>query len=310
MSPPRIVNALVSTSDKLGLADFARGLTAAGVRLISTGGTRAYLENQGIDVTDVSAYTGFPEIMDGRVKTLHPRVHGGILFRRDHEGDVEACREHGIDPIDLVVVNLYPFQATIARGDVTIAEAIEQIDIGGPTLIRAAAKNHAFTTVATDSQQYSRILEQIEATGMTTPELRRELAGSAFEHTARYDRAIADYFVDQTSEGPFPRELNLAFHRRAILRYGENPHQSAALYVEGTRSGPNRPTRRKLCAIRYLRVSKLRVGLISHGGRKDQVFGPSRRRSKHRPSTGCCTALCDQYPRAGKQRLQWRLGSH
>lgn len=246
MSTLRIENALISTSDKLGLADFARGLVAAGVRLLSTGGTRAYLENQGIEVTEVSAYTGFPEIMDGRVKTLHPRVHGGILFRRDHDADVAACREHGIDPIDLVVVNLYPFESTVARTDVTHAEAVEQIDIGGPTLIRAAAKNHAFTTVATEPQQYSRILEQVEATGGTTLELRHELARAAFQHTAQYDRAIADYFVGETSEGPFSRHLNLSFHRRSILRYGENPHQSAALYVEASAGGANLATARQL----------------------------------------------------------------
>ena len=204
MDSPRIQRALISVSDKLGLADFARGLAAAGVEIYSTGGTRKHLESEGIPVRDVSEYTGFPEMMDGRLKTLHPKVHGGILCRHDNPEDMKALAEHGILTFELVVVNLYPFEATVARKGVTLEEAIEQIDIGGPTLVRAAAKNHAFTTIATNAAQYSEILDQVAAHGCTTLELRRRLAGEAFAHTARYDRAIADFFAGATAEGPFP----------------------------------------------------------------------------------------------------------
>jgi len=230
MESPRIERALVSVSNKLGLTGFARGLAAAGVEIYSTGGTRKHLETEGLKVHDIAAYTGFPEMMHGRLKTLHPKVHGGILCRYDHPDDMQALAEHGILTFGLVVVNLYPFEATVAREGVTIEEAIEQIDIGGPTLIRAAAKNHAFETVATDTEQYSEILEQITAHGCTTPELRRRLAAEAFAQTARYDRAIADYFVGIKAEGPFPRTVTISLRRKEVLRYGENPHQQAAVY--------------------------------------------------------------------------------
>ena len=205
MDSPRVQRALISVSDKLGLAGFARGLAAAGVEIFSTGGTRKHLESEGIPVRDVSEYTGFPEMMDGRLKTLHPKVHGGILCRHDNPEDMKSLAEHGILTFELVVVNLYPFEATVARKDVTPDEAIEQIDIGGPTLVRAAAKNHAFTTIATSAEQYSEILDQVAAHGCTTPELRRRLAGEAFAHTARYDRAIADYFAGIDGRGAVPR---------------------------------------------------------------------------------------------------------
>ena len=231
MQSPPIRRALISVSDKMGLAGFARALANAGVEIYSTGGTRRHLEAEGIPVRDIAEYTGFPEMMDGRLKTLHPAVHGGILCRHDHPSDLKSLAEHGILTFELVVVNLYPFEATVARGDVSFDEAIEQIDIGGPTMVRAAAKNHAFTTIATDTTQYSNILEQVQADGQTTPELRRKLAAEAFAHTARYDRAIADYFGGLTSEGPFPGTLNLSFSRKAVLRYGENPHQEAAVYA-------------------------------------------------------------------------------
>ena len=195
MVSPCIHRALISVSDKLGLADFARGLAAVGIQIFSTGGTRKHLESEGVAVRDVSEYTGFPEMMDGRLKTLHPKVHGGILCRHDNPQDMKALAEHGILTFELVVVNLYPFEATVARKGVTQEEAIEQIDIGGPTLVRAAAKNHAFTTIATYAAQYSEILDQITANGCTTIELRRRLAGQAFAQTARYDRAIADFFA-------------------------------------------------------------------------------------------------------------------
>jgi phosphoribosylaminoimidazolecarboxamide formyltransferase/IMP cyclohydrolase len=230
---------LISVSDKLGLADFARGLTAAGVEIFSTGGTRKHLEAEGIPVRDVAEYTGFPEMMHGRLKTLHPKVHGGILCRRDNAEDMRAVAEHGILTFELVVVNLYPFEATVGRPGVTVEEAIENIDIGGPTLVRAAAKNHAFTTIATEAAQYSPILEQVAAQGRTSFELRRTLAAEAFAHTARYDRAIADYFAGVTAEGAFPGTLQLAFRLREVLRYGENPHQRAALYSQPHAAGVN-----------------------------------------------------------------------
>ena len=231
MQSPRIQRALLSVSDKLGLADFARGLAAVGIEIYSTGGTRRHLEAEGVEVRDVSDYTGFPEILDGRVKTLHPKVHGGILARHDRAEDTAALEKHGILTFELVVVNLYPFEATVARERVTAEEAIEQIDIGGPTLVRAAAKNHAFVTVATSPEQYSAILEQVQSDGATTLELRTTLAGAAFAHTAAYDRAIADYFARQGDEGPLTEVLRLSLQRKSHLRYGENPHQQAALYA-------------------------------------------------------------------------------
>jgi phosphoribosylaminoimidazolecarboxamide formyltransferase/IMP cyclohydrolase len=232
MTVERIERAVISVSDKTGLAEFARGLAAACVELYSTGGTRKFLESQGLPVIDVADYTGFPEMMDGRVKTLHPKIHGGILCRRDHLEDIEAAKQHGIRLFDLLVVNLYPFAETIARPAVTEAEAIENIDIGGPSLIRAAAKNHSFVTVATTPDQYPEILSAIAQSGNTTLEHRRRLAAAAFAHTAAYDTMIADWFQRQTSDEVFAPTLRLALDRVETLRYGENPHQQAALYAE------------------------------------------------------------------------------
>jgi phosphoribosylaminoimidazolecarboxamide formyltransferase/IMP cyclohydrolase len=246
MQSPPVRRALVSVSDKFGLAGFARGLAAGGVEIYSTGGTRKYLEGEGLKVHDIAAYTGFPEMMHGRLKTLHPKVFGGILCRHDQPEDMQALKEHGILTFELVVVNLYPFEATIAREGVTLDEAIEQIDIGGPTLVRAAAKNHAFTTIATEAEQYATILDQIAANGRTTLELRRKLAGEAFAHTACYDRAIAEYFAGVTAEGPFPGTLNLNFRRKEVLRYGENPHQQAALYAKADFRGASVVSARQL----------------------------------------------------------------
>jgi len=230
---PTIQRALLSVSDKSGLLDFARALVAAKVELYSTGGTRRHLEEAGIAVRDVADYTGFPEMMDGRVKTLHPKVHGGILCRHDNPADMASLAEHGINSFELVVVNLYPFEQTVAREGVSLEEAIEQIDIGGPSMVRSAAKNHAFVTLATEPEQYSRIVEQLSADGCTTLELRRELAGAAFSRTAAYDAAISAYFARQApadDTGYAPR-VSLPLERRATLRYGENPHQSAAVYA-------------------------------------------------------------------------------
>jgi phosphoribosylaminoimidazolecarboxamide formyltransferase/IMP cyclohydrolase len=239
MQSPPIKRAIISVSDKMGLAGFARGLATAGVEIYSTGGTRKHLESEGIPVRDISDYTGFPEMMDGRLKTLHPKVHGGILCRHDNAEDMKSLAEHDILTFELVVVNLYPFEATIAKKGVTFEEAIEQIDIGGPTLVRAAAKNHAFTTVATDSTQYPEILEQIAANGCTSLEFRCRLAAEAFAHTASYDRLIADYFACETNEGPFPAAIRMNLVRKAVLRYGENPHQQAALYGRPDCPGAN-----------------------------------------------------------------------
>ena len=231
-SPP-IQRALLTVSDKTGLAEFAAGLVAAGVELFSTGGTRSYLEQQGLTVRDVADYTGFPEMMDGRVKTLHPKIHGGILCRRDHAEDMAALAQHGIASFELVVVNLYPFERTVAREGVTVAEAIENIDIGGPSLTRSAAKNQEFVTIATDPGQYPEILDQIRAAGATTLELRRRLAAAAFARTAQYDAAIAGHFAPWLGDSPddAPQRVALSLTRRAALRYGENPHQTAALWA-------------------------------------------------------------------------------
>ncbi|MFI4873997.1 MAG: bifunctional phosphoribosylaminoimidazolecarboxamide formyltransferase/IMP cyclohydrolase [Blastopirellula sp. JB062] len=243
---PSIKNAIISVSDKLGLTDFARGLTACGVTIYSTGGTRKHLEGEGIAVRDVSEYTGFPEMMDGRLKTLHPKIFGGILCRHDRDADMHALDHHRIEPFPLVVVNLYPFEATIAKSGVTMAEAIEQIDIGGPSLVRAAAKNHAFTTIASRPEQYAEILAQITESGGTSFELRQKLAGEAFAHTAAYDRSISDYFTSQLAPEAFPSTMHLSLKRESVLRYGENPHQEAAVYCNPHEVGANLVTARQL----------------------------------------------------------------
>ncbi|MDA7528078.1 bifunctional phosphoribosylaminoimidazolecarboxamide formyltransferase/IMP cyclohydrolase, partial [bacterium] len=188
-----IRRALISVSDKTGLGPFAQGLVNAGFEVLSTGGTAKFLKEFGIEVIDVSSYTEFPEIMGGRVKTLHPKIHGAILGRPDLPDDAAAIAEHGIIPFELVVVNLYPFEETIAKEGVTVLEAIEQIDIGGPSMVRSSAKNHAYVGIVTNPDQYDSVLTQIQGDGLTL-ELRRELAGAAFESTAKYDRAISDYF--------------------------------------------------------------------------------------------------------------------
>lgn len=248
MESPRIRRALISVSDKLGLVDFARGLAQSGVEIYSTGGTAKHLTAHGIDVRDVADYTGFPEMMDGRLKTLHPKIFGGILGRHDRSDDRAAMEQHGISSFELVVVNLYPFEATIAREGVTMPEAIEQIDIGGPSLVRAAAKNHAFCTIATSPEQYAEILAEIQQQGTTTLELRRTLAGAAFARTAAYDTAIAAYFAAQQNDLPaeFPTQLTMSLRRKASLRYGENPHQRAAVYSDAAFQGPSLLSARQL----------------------------------------------------------------
>jgi len=228
-----IRTALLSVSDKTGIVDFARALTNLGVSLLSTGGTARSLREAGIPVTEVSEHTGFPEMLDGRVKTLHPRIHGGLLGRRDHPEHVAAMAAHDIAPIDLIAVNLYPFRATVARPGCTLEEAIENIDIGGPAMVRSAAKNHRHVTVLTDPADYAQILQEMaEQAGAVSFETRFRLACKAYAHTAEYDGAIADWLALQAEPGaaPFPPRLHLHFVKAQPLRYGENPHQQAAFY--------------------------------------------------------------------------------
>ena len=246
MNDVPIQRALISVSDKLGIVDLARGLVAAGVEIYSTGGTRHFLEDEHVPVQDVADYTGFPEMLDGRVKTLHPKIFGGILARGDNDEDAKSLADHGILSFGLVVVNLYPFEATIARPGVSDAEAVEKIDIGGPSLIRAAAKNHQFVAVATHPGQYSAILDDIEQTGGTSYELRRRLMVEAFAHTAQYDTAIAAHFSKQASTDEWPRRMTLTLKKKSDLRYGENPHQSAALYSLDDERGANVVSARQL----------------------------------------------------------------
>jgi phosphoribosylaminoimidazolecarboxamide formyltransferase/IMP cyclohydrolase len=229
--PIAIRRALLSVSNKDGLIEFARALNERGVAILSTGGTASLLEKSGVPVTQVSSYTGFPEIMDGRVKTLHPKIHGGLLGRRGV--DAAVMQTHGIEPIDLVVVNLYPFAATVAKPDCTYEDAIENIDIGGPAMVRAAAKNHDRVTVVVDPRDYARVLDEIERNGEVSEQTRKQLAAKAYAHTASYDAAVASYLskVTQGADNAFPESLALQFGKRLDLRYGENPHQSAAFYA-------------------------------------------------------------------------------
>jgi phosphoribosylaminoimidazolecarboxamide formyltransferase/IMP cyclohydrolase len=234
-----IRRALLSVSDKTGIVEFARALSAQGVELLSTGGTFKLLTENGIAATEVSDYTGHPEIMDGRVKTLHPKVHGGILARRGQDEDVMA--ENNISAIDMVVVNLYPFAQTVAKADCSLEDAIENIDIGGPTMVRAAAKNHKDVTIVVNASDYDRVIAELkENNGSTTYNTRFDLAIAAYEHTAAYDGMIANYFgkmvPDYTEEAAvetkFPRTINMQFTKKQDMRYGENSHQDAAFYVE------------------------------------------------------------------------------
>ncbi len=230
----RIQRALLSVSDKSGLIPFAQTLIASGVELISTGGTAKALRDAGLPVRDISEHTGFPEMLDGRVKTLHPKVHGGLLYIRGNAAHEAAVQQHGIQPIDLVVVNLYPFEQTVAKPDVSLHDAIENIDIGGPSMLRSAAKNHDSVTVITDPADYADVAAQIQATGNTTLAARRRLAAKVFARTAAYDAAIANHlagsFAEPQIQAPLPPLLAINAPQVQPLRYGENPHQRAALY--------------------------------------------------------------------------------
>lgn len=236
-----IRRALISVSDKTGIVEFAKALSERNIDILSTGGTARLLAEQGISVTEVSDYTGFPEMMDGRVKTLHPKVHGGVLGRRGT--DDEIMSQHGINPIDMVVVNLYPFAETVAKEDCTLADAVENIDIGGPTMVRSAAKNHKDVTIVVNASDYDRVLTEMDTNDKSlTLETRFDLAIAAFEHTAAYDGMIANYFgtmvpsYGENKEGDedsaFPRTFNQQFEKKQDMRYGENSHQAAAFYVE------------------------------------------------------------------------------
>ena len=242
MASTVIKRALLSVSDKSGLAELGQALAARGVELVSTGGTARMLREAGLEVKDVSDLTGFPEMMDGRVKTLHPTVHGGLLALRDNDDHVASMEEHSIGAIDLVVVNLYPFEATVAKG-AERQEIIENIDIGGPSMVRSAAKNHGFVTIMTDAADYAELLEELDAhDGATSDAFRIRMAGKAYARTAAYDAAIANWFAfgdaftnplgaEALKATPFTDTMPLAFKRSDTLRYGENPHQSAAIYV-------------------------------------------------------------------------------
>ncbi|HEY5976086.1 MAG TPA: bifunctional phosphoribosylaminoimidazolecarboxamide formyltransferase/IMP cyclohydrolase [Geobacteraceae bacterium] len=231
----KITRALISVSDKTGIIEFSKELARYGVEILSTGGTAKLLREAGLTVKDVSEFTGFPEMLDGRVKTLHPKVHGGLLGMRGNPEHVATMKEHGIEPIDMVVVNLYPFEATVARPDCELAEAIENIDIGGPTMLRSAAKNNQDVTVVVDPADYRPVLEEMAATGGTVaPATNFRLAVKVYQHTAAYDGAISNWLGARLGEGvdAYPATLTLQYKKAQEMRYGENPHQSAAFYVE------------------------------------------------------------------------------
>ncbi len=229
-----IKRALISVSDKTGILEFAKSLSEQGVEILSTGGTAKLLMDNGVEVKEVSSHTGFPEMMDGRIKTLHPKIHGGILARRGT--DEAVMQEHGIKPIDLLVVNLYPFEATVANPDCLLADAIENIDIGGPTMLRAAAKNHKDVTVIVEPEDYQAVLNELSENSGTTLELRYRLAWKTFAHTAHYDGAISNYLgarLNSENEAEvFPESYSIQYQKSQTMRYGENPHQSAAFYTE------------------------------------------------------------------------------
>ncbi len=238
MSDPVIKRALVSVSDKSGVVDFCRELSTMGVEIFSTGGTLRKLQESGVDAASISTITGFPEIMDGRVKTLHPKIHGGLLAVRDNADHIAQAQDNGIGFIDMVVVNLYPFEETVAKSDVTFEEAIENIDIGGPSMLRSAAKNNESVTVITDSADYQTVLDEMrENNGATTRSTRLKLAGKVFELTSRYDRAIADYLAKNSDGAASSEGISVKLEKEIDMRYGENPHQNAGFYRMDDGSG-------------------------------------------------------------------------
>jgi phosphoribosylaminoimidazolecarboxamide formyltransferase/IMP cyclohydrolase len=256
----KVSRALLSVSDKAGIVELARGLAALGIELLSTGGTAKLLEKEGVRVKEVSAHTGFPEMLDGRVKTLHPKIHGGLLARRDDPAHLAAIQQAGIAPIDLLVVNLYPFQAAVADPECRFEDAVENIDIGGPAMLRAAAKNHAGVAVVVDPADYEKILREMQGGGLVSDATRFELARKAFAHTAAYDGAIANYLFsldEKKQRREYPEVLSLQFAKVQDLRYGENPHQSAAFYRDA------RPVEGSLARYRQLQGKELSYNNIA-----------------------------------------------
>jgi len=230
-----IKRALISVSDKTGIVEFARELAGFNVEILSTGGTAALLRQEGLTVTDVADYTGFPEMLDGRVKTLHPKVHGGLLGMRDNPAHVAKMKEHGIESIDMVVVNLYPFEATVAKPDCTLADAIENIDIGGPTMLRSAAKNNRDVTVVVDHADYARVLAEMKGSGgAMSRQTNFKLAVKVYQRTAAYDAAISNWLGQRVGDelATFPETMTLQYRKVQDMRYGENPHQQAAFFIE------------------------------------------------------------------------------
>jgi phosphoribosylaminoimidazolecarboxamide formyltransferase/IMP cyclohydrolase len=297
----RVRRALLSVSDKTGIVDFARGLVELGVEIVSTGGTARELGATGLEVRAVEDFTGFPEMMDGRVKTLHPRLYAGLLALRDDEQHLRAAAEHAIEPVDLVCVNLYPFERTVARGDATPAEAIENIDIGGPTMIRAAAKNHAFAAVVVDPDDYDGVLAELRETdGRLALATRERLAATAFACTARYDAAISSWFAAQAGTD-FPAQRTIAYERVMELRYGENPHQRAAYYAE---AGGGESAAHLLGGIRQLHGKELSfnnlLDLSSARELVEELAEPACAIVKHNNPCGCALGASGQiaYERA------------
>ena len=302
MSSSIPLRALVSVSDKTGLESFVKGLVALGYEILSTGGTRKFLEQAGVPVIDVTTYTGFPEIMDGRVKTLHPKVHGAILGRPTLASDAVAIQAHGIIPFQIVVVNLYPFQQTVAKPDVSFDEAVENIDIGGPSMVRSASKNHAHVAIVTQPSQYEEVLQQLQS-GTMGESFRRRLAAAAFEMTATYDRAISDYMANVVAKesgetSSFGQRLSLTYRLQQELRYGENPHQRAAFYVE------DRPSATSLASAQQLNGKELSYNnLLDLDAAKSIVSDytqPAACVIKHNNPCGCAVAenLADAFEKA------------
>jgi phosphoribosylaminoimidazolecarboxamide formyltransferase/IMP cyclohydrolase len=299
----KVARALLSVSDKSGIVELARSLAAAGVELLSTGGTARLLEKEGVKVTEVSAYTGFPEMLDGRVKTLHPRIHGGLLARRDDPAHVGALQGAGIGTIDLLVVNLYPFAATVADPDARFEDAIENIDIGGPAMLRSAAKNHAHVAALVDPADYARVLAEIKATGGVSDETRFGLAAKVFAHTAAYDGAIANYLYSLGASGgrlEYPEILTLQFAKLDDLRYGENPHQTAAFYRDA------RPAPGGIAGYRQLQGKELSYNNIADADAAWECvksFGaPACVIVKH--ANPCGAAIAESLPAAYGKALQ------
>ena len=291
-----VKRALISVSDKGGLGRFATALQKEfGIELISTGGTARFLRDAGLSVKDVSEVTGFPEMMDGRIKTLHPKIHGGLLAVRDNSEHAAAMKTHGIAPIDLVCINLYPFEQTISKPGVSFEEAIENIDIGGPAMVRSAAKNNRYVAVVTSPGDYGAVLEELRKNGgATTGKFRLELAQKAFAHTAAYDTNIAQYLEGIVAPGAFaapelPRHVTLRLRKQQDLRYGENPHQKGAIYVE------NRPDEASVAFAKQLHGKELSyINLLDADGALGAVkefAAPAACIVKHTTPCGCATAV-------------------